>query len=241
MIATNFSYIFLIFFIKCSKIQHVNLNGALLREGGRPVLRILAVSDVESKYIWEYFDPAPFRDVDVIISCGDLKSEYLSYLVTMIPAPLFYVHGNHDGQYKRRPPLGCEDIDGRLVEFAGMRIIGLGGCCCPLPAREHEYTDEQMWKRYRRLRPAIRRAGGVDILVSHAAAIGLGDGEDIYHRGFEALRYIDETHEPKLHLFGHRHLTGNPIARDAMFRFKETTMINATGYRIIDIKKGTDI
>ena len=52
-------------------------------------LRILAVSDLESKFIWEHFDPELFRGVDLILSCGDLKASYLSYLVTMIPAPLF--------------------------------------------------------------------------------------------------------------------------------------------------------
>lgn len=200
-------------------------------------MRILAVSDIESKYIWDHFDPEPFRDVDVIISCGDLKPEYLSYLVTMIPAQLLYVHGNHDGNYRKRPPLGCENIDGRLISFMGLRILGLGGCRNPLPVKEHEYTDDQMWKRYLRLRPLIRRSGGLDILVSHAAGVGLGDGTDPYHVGFEALRHIVEFYEPKLHLFGHRHTGGNPVARDSIFVHGETTMINATGYRIIDVTR----
>ncbi len=47
------------------------------------------MSDFESKFIWDYFDPQVFKGVDVIISCGDLKASYLSYLVTMIPAPLY--------------------------------------------------------------------------------------------------------------------------------------------------------
>ena len=81
----------------------------------RKPLRILAVSDEESKFIWEHFDPELFRGVDLILSCGDLKASYLSYLVTMIPAPLFYVYGNHDGNYARNPPLGCQSIDGRVV------------------------------------------------------------------------------------------------------------------------------
>lgn len=200
-------------------------------------MRILAVSDMESKFIWDHFDPKAFAGVELMISCGDLRPEYLSFLVTMIPAPLLYVHGNHDKGYAKKPPLGCENIDGRLVVYKGMRILGLGGCCCPLPAREHEYTDDQMWRRYRRLMPAIRKAGGIDILVSHAGAVGLGDGEDNYHRGFEALRHIDDTYSPKLHLFGHRHTSGSPVARDASFLYGETTMVNATGYRIIDIKE----
>ena len=73
-------------------------------------MRILAVSDFESKFIWDYFDPQVFKGVDVIISCGDLKASYLSYLVTMIPAPLYYVCGNHDKSFHKDPPQGCEYI-----------------------------------------------------------------------------------------------------------------------------------
>lgn len=199
-------------------------------------LKILAVSDVESKFIWDYFDPKAFRGIDLIISCGDLKPEYLSFLVTMIPAPLLYVHGNHDKNYKIKPPLGCQCIDGCLVNFDGIRILGMGGCKSPRNA-EHEYSDAQMWRRLKKLTPEIRRAGGVDILVSHAPAAGLGDLNDQFHQGFEALRYVDENYCPQLHLYGHVHLGGNPIARQGVMEFGDTTLVNATGYRIVEIKR----
>jgi Icc-related predicted phosphoesterase len=198
-------------------------------------MKILAVSDVESKYIWDFFDPAIFRNVDMIISCGDLKPEYLSFLVTMIPAPLFYVHGNHDKCYKYNPPLGCQCIDGKLVTYKGARIMGLGGCKSPRQ-EPHEYTDRQMWQRFKKLVPELKRAGGVDILVTHAPAECLGDGPDPYHMGFEVFRYIDETWRPKLHIFGHRHMMGNPVSKTPVFAFGCTTMVNATGYRIIDLE-----
>ncbi|MCU6707325.1 metallophosphoesterase family protein [Paenibacillus sp. J5C_2022] len=90
-------------------------------------MRVLIVSDEESKYIWDHYEPDRFKGVELIISCGDLKAEYLSFLVTMINAPLFYVHGNHDISYKVHPPEGCECIDGKLIHFKGLRILGLGG------------------------------------------------------------------------------------------------------------------
>jgi len=86
-------------------------------------VKILVVSDEESKYIWDHFDPERFKDIELIISCGDLNAKYLSFLVTMIPAPLYYVHGNHDKGYEKNPPLGCVCIDDRLVEFKGLRIL----------------------------------------------------------------------------------------------------------------------
>lgn len=197
-------------------------------------MKILAVSDIESKYLWEYFDPRPFAGTDLIISCGDLSPDYLSFLVTMIPAPLFYVHGNHDKGYERKPPLGCENIDGKLINYLGANIVGLGGCL-GAPQGRYECTEAQMWRRIKKLSPAIRRAGGVDILVSHAPAAGLGDGKDRYHRGFEALRSFDEYYSPALHIFGHRHMTGNPVARENVLRLGGTTLVNATGYRVIEL------
>lgn len=67
-------------------------------------MKILFVSDEESKSLWDYFEPDKVKGIDLIISCGDLKPEYLSFLVTMCPVPLYYVHGNHDGKYERKPP-----------------------------------------------------------------------------------------------------------------------------------------
>ena len=112
----------------------------------RKPVRILAVSDEESKFIWEHFDPELFRGVDLILSCGDLKASYLSYLVTMIPAPLLYVYGNHDASYDRNPPLGCQCIDGAVTEFQGIRIAGLGGCMGDDPANPYQFTEDQLYR-----------------------------------------------------------------------------------------------
>jgi Icc-related predicted phosphoesterase len=196
-------------------------------------VKILAISDVESKYLWEYFDPRPFAGTDLIISCGDLNPNYLSFLVTMIPAPLMYVYGNHDKGYERNPPLGCRCIDGELVVYRGVRILGLGGCLGMAPA-PYEHTEKQMLRRIKRVSSSIRKAGGIDILVSHAPAAGLGDGGDQYHMGFQALRMIDEQYQPALHLFGHKHMSGSPVARANVLTLGDTTLVNATGYRIIE-------
>lgn len=198
-------------------------------------MRILAISDVESKFIWDHFDPGVFRGVDLIISCGDLKAKYLSFLVSMIPAPLLYVPGNHDKCFVKDPPDGCECIDGRLVVYKGLRIAGFGGCRSCHPTI-YEYNDKQMWRRVKKLVPEIRRKRGFDILVTHAPAMGLGDSEGTFHQGFEAFRFLDETFSPGVHLFGHRHLSGSPVESNAVFRFGNTTMVNASGYKFVDVQ-----
>ena len=74
-------------------------------------MKILVVADEECRYFWDYYQPGRLKDYDLILSCGDLKSEYLSFLVTMGRAPLLYVHGNHDTNYDQRPPEGCICIE----------------------------------------------------------------------------------------------------------------------------------
>ncbi len=197
-------------------------------------MKLLVVSDVESKFIWDHFDREYFRDVGLIISCGDLSANYLSFLVTMLPCPLLYVPGNHDKRYAVAPPLGCSDIDGKLIVWHGLRILGLGGCKTPRGLL-HEYTDRQMWGKVRRLEGAVRRAGGIDILVTHAPALGLGDEPNSFHEGFDAFRWLDETWQPTYHLYGHVHLSGSPVDRRAFIQYGPTTLVNATGYKLLDV------
>ena len=90
-------------------------------------MKILLISDEEDKYLWDFYQPGRLKGIDLILSAGDLKAEYLSFLVTMANRPLLYVPGNHDGSYAQRPPEGCQCIDGKLVTVAGLRILGLGG------------------------------------------------------------------------------------------------------------------
>ena len=203
-------------------------------------MRILVVSDMESRFIWDHFDPDRFRDVEMIISCGDLSAKYLSFLVTMIPSPLFYVPGNHDKRYETNPPEGCVNVDGRLIVYRGIRIMGLGGCKSPHPCT-YEYSELQMWKRVRRMESQIRRAKGLDLFVTHAPAIGLGDGADLFHQGFESFRYIDDVYRPDIHFYGHKHLGENPKDRRAIYPYHDTVMINGSGYKLIDYIPGTPL
>ena len=55
-------------------------------------MKILAISDVESKSLWEFYTPEKLQGVDLVLSCGDLDPRYLSFLATFTPAPVLYVH-----------------------------------------------------------------------------------------------------------------------------------------------------
>ncbi len=196
-------------------------------------MKILAVSDEEVPALWEYYVPGKLADYDLILSCGDLKAEYLSFLVTMARCPVLYVHGNHDTHYDKTPPEGCDCIEDKLVTYNGLRILGLGGCRMYHPGA-HQYTEAQMRRRIRRLRRQILRAGGVDLVLTHAPAQGLGDQDDPAHKGFEALKELLEEYRPAYLVHGHVHLRythGQP----RILTYGDTAVINACERYVLEI------
>lgn len=197
-------------------------------------MKLLLLSDYEDPWLWDYFKPEKLEGIDAIISCGDLKAEYLSFLVTMgRGVPVYYVHGNHDEGYEKRPPEGCECIEGRLINLGGVRILGLGGCPAYKPG-PHQYSERQMRRRIRRAAHQIRRAGGLDVLVSHAPPRGFGDGEDFAHRGFEAFLPLLDRERPRYLVHGHVHLNyGLGIPR--IIQREDTTIINAWGRYVLEL------
>ena len=196
-------------------------------------MKILVVSDEESPYFWENYIPGRLAEFDLIISCGDLKADYLSFLVTCARCPVLYVHGNHDTGYSRRPPEGCDCIDDKLVEFNGLKILGLGGCRKYHPGA-YQYTEREMRRRIRRLRFPLWRHKGVDILVTHAPAEGLGDAEDPAHRGFASLRELLDKYQPRYMLHGHVHLRyGQDKTR--VRSYGDTTVINASERYVLEL------
>ena len=194
-------------------------------------MKILCIADEESKAYWDYFRKEKLADIDLILSSGDLKPDYLSFLVTMGHAPLYYVHGNHDGVYARRPPEGCDCIEDTVVTFRGLRILGLGGCLRYSPG-PHQYSDEEMERRIRRLRWKLRK--GVDIVVTHAPPAGLGDAEDPAHWGFEALvKLLDEYH-PAYLVHGHVHTSyDHRLPRE--IQYQDTKILNACQRYVFEI------
>lgn len=196
-------------------------------------MRILLLSDKECPYLWDYYQPGRLNEYDLILSCGDLKPSYLSFLVTLGRAPVLYVHGNHDGRYERQPPEGCENIEDTLYTYQGVRILGLGGT--PVYNKgPHQYTEEQMRRRIRKLRRKIRKAGGVDIVLTHAPVAGYGDGDDFAHRGYECLLDLIDTYQPKYLVHGHVHMNyGMEIKRE--LQRNGTKIINAYERYVIDI------
>lgn len=202
------------------------------------MMNILVVADVESKVLWDYFDGSQKGQIDLIISCGDLDADYLSFLTTMYHCDVLYVHGNHDENYKINPPEGCICIDDQLINYQGIRILGLGGSM-KYNGGTYQYTEAQMKLRYMRLWMQIQKYHGFDILVTHAPAKGIHDGEDLPHQGFQCFCSLMEKYEPAYFLHGHVHLNyGYQIPR--VDKFRKTTIINGFEKYLFEYKTAGD-
>ena len=198
-------------------------------------MKILALADEELMEFWDYYVPGRLKQYDLILSAGDLKAAYLSFIVTMARAPLMYVHGNHDTGYAVTEPEGCDSIDGKMVEYRGLRILGLGGCLWYRPG-DHQYSEKQMRRRIRKLRWEIAKYGGVDIILTHTPPRGVGDAEDRAHQGFECFLDLIDTYKPRFLLHGHVHLSyGMNLRRER--EYHGTQVINVCEKYIIEIPK----
>jgi Calcineurin-like phosphoesterase len=222
-------------------------------------VRVLAVSDEVDGAIAA--DPGPVRGADLIVACGDLPFEYLGSLMNALDIPLVFVPGNHDpdlsgyrssragltlraGMPVRAPwPDGAVNADGHVVDAAGLRLAGLGGC---LRYRDgpNQYTDRQQARRALALRAAARwrrqRDGrGVDLLLTHAPPRGVGDGDDPPHRGFTALHGLTAALRPAALLHGHVHPVRAYGAQAESGRIGGTVVWNVTGWHLLEIEPGT--
>lgn len=196
-------------------------------------MKILVLADQKSKFLYDFYEPDKLKDIDLIISCGDLSPVYLSFFVTLCNVPLLYVRGNHDGRYEETPPEGCTCIEDDIYVHEGVRILGLGGSMEYIPKSSNQYTEQKMQKRVKKLRRKLRKHKGFDILVAHAPAYQINDLEDLPHRGFEVFRTLMEEYEPKFFFHGHVHANYSRGFK-RIDTYEKTTIVNAYEYYIVD-------
>jgi Icc-related predicted phosphoesterase len=218
-----------IFFERCDQLsQHLHdIN-----------MKILSVSDVVKPILFQHSDDSRYADLDLIISCGDLPTEYLSRLTHSFNAPLYYVRGNHDIRYDEKPPAGCRDLHGRLIKQNGLNILGLegsrwynGGPC--------QYYEREMRAIIRRLRPTLWWQGGVDVVITHAPPRHIHDAEDPCHKGFECFRRLIEKYQPSYFIHGHIHREFSD-ASERITVVDTTNVVNTYGYYLLEIESRPD-
>lgn len=195
-------------------------------------MRILTIADEVSPYFYDYYTSGRLDEYDLILSCGDLKPRYLEFIATMAKCPVLYVRGNHDDALVANPPGGCICIEDQIYVYQGIRILGLGGS---YKYREgiNFYTEKQMERRVKKLGISLWKNQGIDILLTHAPALGLNDTEHISHRGFACFGKLMEKYQPKYFIHGHVHRNyGVDIPQKCTY--ENTTVINAYNYCAFD-------
>ena len=202
-------------------------------------MNIMILSDQESKFLYEYYDPEKIKDIDLVISCGDLPPEYLTFFASVCHAPLVYVRGNHDNKYAYKPPEGCICVEDDIYVYKGVRILGLGGSMEYIPGSDNQYTERRMRARIRKLRWKLLRHRGFDILVTHAPALGLNDMEDLPHRGFKSFLTLMDKYHPKFFFHGHVHANyGGKFKRKDTYG--STTVVNGYEFYVVEYPEGEE-
>ncbi|MFQ5959898.1 MAG: metallophosphoesterase [Candidatus Methylomirabilales bacterium] len=188
-------------------------------------MRILALSDLVDRHIYSPQPSHQYREVDLVVGCGDLPFYYLEHAAAVINRPVIYVHGNHDAELQAtsdgryiRAARGCTSIDGEVKVIADRIFVGLGGSIQYIPGAHNQYTELAMRLRVARMLPRllankIRYGRYLDVLVTHAAPYGVHDGADRAHVGFRTFRVLIRFLRPKLLLHGHMH---NPNSEQPM-------------------------
>ena len=202
-------------------------------------MRVLTISDVVLDLLHSPALKQVAGGVDLILSCGDLPSAYLEYIVSILNVPMYYVMGNHGGAGGEKPePDGGQNIDGQVVEYRGLLIAGLEGSRRYNDRPLYQYTENEMRGKIALLSPALimnraRYGRYLDVLVTHAPPAGIHDQPDLPHRGFKSFVWFIDHYQPRYLVHGHIHVYDS--RQEVTTRRGATTVVNTYGYRILDI------
>lgn len=207
-------------------------------------MKILTVSDKIVDILYTPSIEERLADIDLVISCGDLPSSYLEFIVTVLNKPLFYVFGNHHRKTiytekgkKTGGPEGCINIDNRIVEHEGLLIGGFEGSM-RYSTGKYQYSDFEMCMKINRMKPSLYfnklfKKKYIDILVTHAPPFGIHDEEDLCHRGFRCFNNFIKNFRPKYLIHGHIHYYGTGY--EWLTEVNGTKVVNAYGFQILEI------
>jgi uncharacterized protein len=196
-------------------------------------MKILSVSDYVVPALNDSFEDEHFEGVDLILACGDLPPEYLTSLRAKLDAPLYYVKGNHDIRYESSPPIGCTNLDMKIVQGGGLNILGFEGSRW-YNGGPNQYAESEMRKRIWSLRPRLWWSGGIDIIITHAPPRHIHDAEDLCHKGFRSFRWFIDHYSPRYFIHGHIHKNFGD-ASERITTINRTKVVNTYGYYIFEI------
>lgn len=213
-------------------------------------MKVLAVSDVEVDMIYSPLITQRFKDVDLVIGCGDLPYYYLEYIISMLNRPLYYVRGNHAPRFKeegvggeRSYPWGGIDLHRRIMrDPSGLLLAGIEGSLNYNQGR-YQYSQAEMWSMVLHMAPRLQLnkilyGRYLDVFVCHAPPWHIHDKEDLPHQGIKAFRWLMKVFKPTYLLHGHVHIYQQYDITESLF--ESTRVINTYGYKTLafDLQRG---
>lgn len=216
-------------------------------------MKILCVSDQIDPLVYSNNVKERFKDVDLVISAGDLPMEYLDFIVSSLNKPVFFVFGNHNlneyglyhkvaGQYHRADYTtsyhGTTYLGFKAYRQNGLLLAGASGSI-RYNNGLNQYTDRQMGRKLLSLVPRlifnkIRYGRYLDVFVTHASPEGIHDKSDPCHHGFKSFLWFMKTFRPKYLIHGHIHLYDLQDVR--VSTYQATTVINAYSHYNLDVE-----
>jgi Icc-related predicted phosphoesterase len=181
----------------------------------QPTLRIIVVGDPHGRLdrFAAALDLAGTMPVDLVLIPGDLVRDpahrHQADLAALVrqaaerwSCPVAYVPGNHDLPVNAPVAAGI-DLDGRVLDVAGLRIAGTGGAGPNMFGFPYEWSEEQVALRLERLTPN----GPLDIWLCHTPPRNceLDQLTSGGHVGSIAVRSALNVLRPKLFVCGHIH------------------------------------
>lgn len=227
----------------CFNAERKSLAGNFVLRHNSDIVKILALSDEVVERLYSLCDRGHFSDIELILGCGDLPYEYLENLLTLLNAPLLYVPGNHDPNYRAGEPLtyaeGGSNLDLKSVYLKKLLIAGFGGSIHYRPRGTNQYTQTEAYGRALRLMPRLfsnRMQYGryLDILITHSPPFGIHDDDTHAHQGLRAINWLLRVAKPRYHFHGHTHFQRRNISPSET-NHGQTKIINIYPYKIIEV------
>jgi hypothetical protein len=220
-------------------------------------MKILCVADHIDPLVYSSGVKTRFHDVALVLSAGDLPLNYYDFIISTLNKPLLFVFGNHNlrgfenysgcadplgrsGSSRREgenPCPGAMHISGRVRREKKVLVAGMGGSRW-YNGGENQFTELQIYLRLAILAPRLlfnRLLHGryLDVFLTHAPPLGIHDGEDRCHRGFQAYLWFMRVFKPRYLVHGHVHLYSHEQTR--ISQYHQTTVVNAFEHAVIDL------
>jgi len=206
-------------------------------------VKILAVSDEVIERLYNLCSIGHFKEIELILGCGDLPYPYLENLVSLLNVPLYYVPGNHDPNYNPQNSAtfvqGGSNLDLKLVRYKKFLIGGLGGSVMYRPDGTNQYSQSESYFRVLKLLPGLylnklRYGRALDILITHSPPFGIHDEETQAHQGLKAINWLLRVAEPRYHFHGHTHFQRRNLSQSESIS-GQTKIVNIFPYKTIEV------